>query len=61
MSRARAALGVVVCLAAALLAAPPSALAAPGDLTAVQARASQWWLDGLGVSNLTCATFGDSA
>ncbi|MBK6440817.1 MAG: S8 family serine peptidase [Actinomycetales bacterium] len=48
-----------ISLLAALLAAPPSALAAPGDLTAVQARASQWWLDGLGVSKAHQVTRGE--
>ena len=59
MSRARAALGVVVCLAAALLAAPSSVVAAPGDPTAAQARASQWWLAGLGVSKAHQVTRGE--
>ncbi|MBK6955974.1 MAG: S8 family serine peptidase [Actinomycetales bacterium] len=59
MSRARAALGVVVCLAAALLVAPSSALAVTGDPSAAQARASQWWLDGLGVSKAQEVTRGE--
>jgi membrane-anchored mycosin MYCP len=59
VSRARAALGVVVCLAAALLAAPSSVVAAPSDPTAAQARASQWWLDGLGVSKAQEVTRGE--
>ena len=59
MSRLGAALAAGLCVLAVSAAAPSSVVAAPGDPTAVQARASQWWLDGLGVSRAQEVTRGE--
>ena len=59
MRRLGAALALGACFMAALLVAPSSALAVPGDPSPAQARASQWWLDGLGVSKAHQVTRGE--
>ena len=59
MRRLGAALAAGLGLVSALLGAPSSVLAAPGDFSAVQARESQWWLDGLGVSRAHQLTRGE--
>ena len=59
MRRLGATLAAGTSLVAASVIAPSSVVAAPSDPTAGQARASQWWLAGLGVSKAQEVTRGE--